>query len=456
VELGLSRTTRVAAIALKTTPPDHDALSDSMLRLSSGLLIIGTARFVCALGDYATSLLQTTRFTIPPLAVLSVLIAQNPPARLLASCWPLALAMTLRLSGSRVFLGASAMTFSMISVVGLLELLAGLTLGALSDLLLGSFVVPRWPLKHGNPAAVARTILGSIQLTMELAAAILACVLVWKSHRVAASCASDAISLSPRERMRGRLAMYLSLVFLALWVRIPVWSAYLDVLGPLRLARGLVAMNRAAAKVSNQNRPTNFADPRQHEMELRMWTNSALQLATSNQLSLAKDTYLKVIARGEALSRDGEPPATWKDALALALNNLSWLQATCDDARFRQPQNALSYAKRAVELFPSEGNYWNTLGVAYFRVGQWQRAKAALRRSMELRGKGQGDSHDWFFLAMIDAREGQEREARRWYDRAVSWLHERSPNDEELYRFQVEAALALGLPNPLAPNATAR
>ena len=138
------------------------------------------------------------------------------------------------------------------------------------------------------------------------------------------------------------------------------------------------------------------------------------------------------------------------------LINLSWLLATCDDARFRQSQNALSYAKRAVELFPSEGNYWNTLGVAYFRVGQWQRAKGALKRSMELRGKGQGDSHDWFFLAMIDAREGQEREARRWYDRAVAWFHERSPNDEELYRFQVEAALALGLPTPLAPNATAR
>ena len=64
MELGISRTMRVAAIALRTTPPDHDAYSDSMLRLSSGLLIVGTARFVCALGDYVSSLLQTTRFTI--------------------------------------------------------------------------------------------------------------------------------------------------------------------------------------------------------------------------------------------------------------------------------------------------------------------------------------------------------------------------------------------------------
>jgi hypothetical protein len=75
---------------------------------------------------------------------------------------------------------------------------------------------------------------------------------------------------------------------------------------------------------------------------------------------------------------------------------------------------------------------------------------------MELRGDRQGDSHDWFFLAMIHAKNGEQREARRWYDRAVAWFHERSPGEEELYRFQVEAAKALGMPTPLAPNATAR
>ena len=56
-----------------------------------GFLIVGTARFVYALGDYVSSLLQITRFTVPSLSVLPVFLAQNPPAKLLVSCWPLAL-----------------------------------------------------------------------------------------------------------------------------------------------------------------------------------------------------------------------------------------------------------------------------------------------------------------------------------------------------------------------------
>jgi hypothetical protein len=378
VELEISRSACVVAATPEAGPLDDDALTDSILRLSSVLIIVGTARFVCALGDYLSSLLQIGRFTTAPLTLLPVFFAQNSPAKLLASCWPLVLAIALRRTGGRVYLGASVFTFSMISVLGLLELLAGLTQGALPDLHIGSFVVPRWPLKQGNPAAVARTILGSIQLTLELAAAVLACILAWKSRHAAGRCASDTISRSPRERLRGRLAMYISLIFLALCVRIPVWAAYLDVLDRSGLIRGLVARTTAAARASSQNRPVNLADPSQHQMELRMGTSAALQLAASDQLGSAKEAYLKVIARAESLSRDGEPAAIWKASLALALNNLSWLLATCDDAKFRHPHDALSYAKRAVEFFPNEGNYWNTLGVAYFRVGQWQQAKDAL------------------------------------------------------------------------------
>ena len=69
------------------------------------------------------------------------------------------------------------------------------------------------------------------------------------------------------------------------------------------------------------------------------------------------------------------------------------------------------------------GMYWNTLGVAYFRVQDWDEATKALGRSMELRSDGKGDSYDWFFLAMIHARKDQKEEGRQWYDRAVAWFH---------------------------------
>ena len=77
---------------------------------------------------------------------------------------------------------------------------------------------------------------------------------------------------------------------------------------------------------------------------------------------------------------------------------------------------------------------------------QLNEALSALYRSMELRDEG--DSADWFFLAMIHRRLGRKERAREWYDKAVRWSHRYRPGDEELYRFEVEAAEALGLPRP--------
>jgi tetratricopeptide (TPR) repeat protein len=136
------------------------------------------------------------------------------------------------------------------------------------------------------------------------------------------------------------------------------------------------------------------------------------------------------------------------------LNNLGWLLATCSDASFREPGQALSAARRAVAITPDEGTYWNTLGVTHYRAGEWDEAMKAFDRSMQLRG--QGDSYDWYFVAMIQARKGQATEARGWYDKAAAWNEERAPVDEELYRFRVEAAELLGLPRPPRPAQISR
>ena len=107
------------------------------------------------------------------------------------------------------------------------------------------------------------------------------------------------------------------------------------------------------------------------------------------------------------------------------------------------------YARAAVEIEPTTGNYWNTLGVALYRNGEWDTACDALYRSMQLRGNG-GDSFDWFFLAMIDHKQGRETKRRaNGTKRPSKWYHAQpSANDEELFRFQIEAAGALGFPKP--------
>jgi tetratricopeptide (TPR) repeat protein len=125
------------------------------------------------------------------------------------------------------------------------------------------------------------------------------------------------------------------------------------------------------------------------------------------------------------------------------LNNLAWLLATCPDARLRDPTRALELAKRATELAPQYAYLWNTCGVAHYRAGEWDAARAALEKSIaRYAGRPERDtleSFSTFFLAMAHARLGNGAEARRWYDRAVRWMERYQPADGELRRFRAEA-----------------
>lgn len=63
-----------------------------------------------------------------------------------------------------------------------------------------------------------------------------------------------------------------------------------------------------------------------------------------------------------------------------------------------------------------------------------------------------GDAFDWFFLAMAKWHLGDRADARRWYDRAVTWADKNRPGDEELTGFRAEASQLLGIPAPgIAP-----
>jgi tetratricopeptide (TPR) repeat protein len=117
--------------------------------------------------------------------------------------------------------------------------------------------------------------------------------------------------------------------------------------------------------------------------------------------------------------------------------------ASHPNPKVRDPGRAVNWAKKAVELAPKEGFYWNTLGVAHYRAGDWKAALAALEKSLELQ-KG-GNSFDWFFLAMCHEKLGDKEKSRQWYDRAVEWMDKKQASNEELRRFRAEAAQVLGM-----------
>jgi serine/threonine-protein kinase len=122
-------------------------------------------------------------------------------------------------------------------------------------------------------------------------------------------------------------------------------------------------------------------------------------------------------------------------------NNLAWIFVSHPDARFRDARLAIELGSTAVELAPEEAAYWNTLGAARYRGGDWNGAIGALEKSMAL-CQG-GDSFDWFFLAMARWQLGDKPQARSWYDKAVGWMEKNQPKAEELIRFRAEAAALL-------------
>jgi serine/threonine protein kinase/Flp pilus assembly protein TadD len=130
--------------------------------------------------------------------------------------------------------------------------------------------------------------------------------------------------------------------------------------------------------------------------------------------------------------------------VAEPLNKLAWFLAACPDPRFRDPGRAVTLAKEATERSPNNGNFWNTLGVAQYRNGEWKAAVASLDEARRLHEEI--DEGDWLFLAMAHGQLGDKQQARTCYDRAVKLLSGYEYEPEESRRFRAEAAELLGLP----------
>jgi serine/threonine protein kinase/tetratricopeptide (TPR) repeat protein len=119
-------------------------------------------------------------------------------------------------------------------------------------------------------------------------------------------------------------------------------------------------------------------------------------------------------------------------------NEWAWLLVTCSDETFRDPCLAVALARASVELEPAEGGFWNTLGVAYYRAGDWDDAVAALEKSEKL-APGKSVAWNLFVLAMTHERLGQTEQARKEYEEAVKWMEKNRPGDKELHGFRAEA-----------------
>jgi hypothetical protein len=126
-------------------------------------------------------------------------------------------------------------------------------------------------------------------------------------------------------------------------------------------------------------------------------------------------------------------------------NGLAWLLATCPNSVYRESALAVEHARKAVELEPDAPEFWNTLGVAYYRIGEWQQAIDMLSKAEQL----QPETHfgyNAFFLAMAHWQLGEKDTARQLFEQAARWQSSTNPpvsDREELDRFRAEAELLL-------------
>jgi serine/threonine protein kinase/WD40 repeat protein len=128
-------------------------------------------------------------------------------------------------------------------------------------------------------------------------------------------------------------------------------------------------------------------------------------------------------------------------------NSLAWYYLMAPES-FRNVPEALTLAKKAVELDPTNPNSRNTLGLARYRAGDYRAAVEILRDNVD-RQEDRYVALDLYFLAMSHHQLGDSARARDYYDWAERWAPlqlDLSPAEAgELEAVRQEAAVVLGL-----------
>jgi tetratricopeptide (TPR) repeat protein len=127
----------------------------------------------------------------------------------------------------------------------------------------------------------------------------------------------------------------------------------------------------------------------------------------------------------------------------------AWHLATRPSAGAQEGRRAVELAKQAIATVAKDVSFLSTLGVAYYRAGEYPAAVTELQKAIELRSKGGGSSSrnaiDAFFLAMAHVRLGNKEQAHLWYKQAMEWMENNRliPREDELRRFRGEAEALL-------------
>jgi serine/threonine protein kinase len=131
------------------------------------------------------------------------------------------------------------------------------------------------------------------------------------------------------------------------------------------------------------------------------------------------------------------------DELAVAHHNLAWLLATSADVPKRKPDEAVEFAKEALDQQPERDTFRLTYGIALYRNGDFCCAVEELKKAQLKLPVNKADDYDFdtslLFLAMAEYRLNHRKEAAMWLAQAQDHLAGRRKVSRELDRFRQEA-----------------
>jgi WD40 repeat protein/serine/threonine protein kinase/tetratricopeptide (TPR) repeat protein len=151
-----------------------------------------------------------------------------------------------------------------------------------------------------------------------------------------------------------------------------------------------------------------------------------------------------MLERFQDATNDLRQALTLNPVFPQGLNDLAWLLSE----NFSRPDQALPLALEAVALEPSESEFWNTLGVIYYRLAKYHDSLRAFEEVARLRPDGLV-AYDLFFLAMNHHQIGNLVKAEEYFAKAVDDLTRRSgwssvAMTEIVDVYHREAAVVLG------------
>ena len=312
--------------------------SERLSKLCIWMMLLGSVRLICMLADYAIAFVEALKVEPFTMRLVTRVTDEIHPVVGLSALWPLVLAILLRRTRWPQLVPAAAATFLVLSIGGIIELSVQLGQARGYGGTVGSFHLDRRAFLHPTISDLALGTLGVSQLLLELMVAVRALLLVPAFRRGPDETQNALRQEQARRARHGRIAVYISLGFLFVVIRLPMWSTYLELLNNSTFVRNFVLENdqRSNWRRVNARRAPQLTEEEKRFNDYRLLINVSDQDARQGRHTEARDRYQEVIAAIDSMP-DDSLPVEGRSLLALALNNLAWLQATCPRDRFSKP-----------------------------------------------------------------------------------------------------------------------